>query len=87
MKPSAYSPNYDKLRAWLKSQREEKGLSLRAVSEVLGIHHSIVGKLEQNRRRIDIFEFVEYCRVLGVDPHEGLDILIPPSPKLSKSKT
>jgi len=86
MKPSAYSPRYDNLRAWLKSQREEQGLSLRAVSEKLEIHHSIIGKLEQNRRRIDIMEFVEYCRVLGVDPHEGLDILIPPSSKLPKSR-
>jgi len=76
MKPSAYSPNYDKLRAWLKSRREEKGLSLRAASEQWGRHHSIVGKLEQNRRRIDIIEFVEYCRALDIDPHEGLEVLI-----------
>lgn len=82
MKPSAYSPQYDKLRAWLKSQREEKGLSLRAASEKLGIHHSIIGKLEQSRRRIDVIEFVEYCRVLGIDPHEGLNILISTSSKL-----
>lgn len=82
MKPSAYSPNYDKLRAWLKSQREEKGLTLREVSERYGRHHSIIGKLEQDRRRIDIIEFVEYCRVLDVDPHEGLEILISGQSKL-----
>lgn len=78
MKPSAYSTRYDKLRDWLRSQREAKDLTMRAVSEELGIHHSIIGKLEQNRRRIDIVEFVEYCRVLGIDPHEGLDILLAP---------
>jgi transcriptional regulator with XRE-family HTH domain len=86
MKPSAYSSSYDKLRAWLKLQREEKGLSLRAVSEQLGRHHSIVGKLEQNRRRIDILEFVEYCQVLGVDPHEGLNVLVPTTSKSKKKK-
>jgi len=86
MKPSAYSPNYDKLREWLKSCREEKGLTIRAVSDLWGRHHSIVGKLEQNRRRIDIIEFVEYCRVLDADPHEGLDILITSASRSNKSK-
>lgn len=76
MKPSAYSSNYDKLRAWMKAKREEQDLSLREAAEMLGRHHSIIGKLEQNRRRIDIVEFVEYCEILGVDPHEGLSILI-----------
>ena len=36
----------------------------------------IVGKIEQSRRKVDIVEFVEYCRMLEVDPHEGLDIII-----------
>lgn len=86
MKPSAYSSNYDKLRAWLKSEREERGLSLREVSEKWGRHHSIVGKLEQNRRRIDIIEYVEYCRVLGADPHEGLDVLTSPAVRQQRKK-
>ena len=87
MKPSAYSPNYDQLREWLKSCREEKGLTIRAVSDLWERHHSIVGKLEQNRRRIDIIEFVEYCRVLDIDPHEGLEILIASSAQSRKSRT
>ena len=32
--------------------------------------------MEQDRRKIDIVEFVEYCIVLDADPHEGIDILI-----------
>lgn len=76
MKPSVYSPHYDKLRRWLKTQREKKGLSLRAVSAVVDRHHSVIGKMEQDRRKIDIVEFVEYCQALGADPHEGLDIVI-----------
>ena len=76
MKTSAYSPQYDKLRVWLKQRREEKGLSLRAVAEILGRHHSVIGKMEQNRRKIEICEFIEYCQALDVDPHDGLDVLI-----------
>jgi len=75
MKSSPYSPHYDKLRAWLKQQREKSGLTLREAAEAMGRHHSVLGKIEQQRRKIEILEFVRYCEVLGADPHEGLDIL------------
>jgi hypothetical protein len=76
MKSSPYSPHYDKLRAWLKQQRENSGMTLREAAEVMGRHHSVLGKMEQERRKIEILEFVKYCHVLGADPHKGLDILI-----------
>jgi hypothetical protein len=76
MKTSPYSPHYDKLRAWMKQKREEKGLSLRSASALLERHHSVLGKMEQYRRKIEILEFVYYCEKIGVDPHEGLDVLL-----------
>lgn len=76
MKSSPYSPQYEQLRNWLKKQRDESGLSLREASELMGRHHSVLGKMEQDRRKIEILEFVRYCQVLGADPHEGLEILI-----------
>lgn len=76
MKSSPYSPHYEKLRIWLKKQREASGLTLREASLAMGRHHSVLGKMEQDRRKIEVLEFVRYCQVLGVDPHEGLDILI-----------
>jgi len=76
MKTSPYSPHYDKLRAWMKQKRESSGLSLRAASSEMGRHHSVLGKMEQDRRKIEIVEFISYCEVIGADPHEGLDVLI-----------
>lgn len=76
MKPSAYSRKYAALRAWLKAKRQGLGLSLRDAGALVGRHHSVIGKLEQNRRRIDLAEFVEYCEALGLDPHEGLDVFM-----------
>lgn len=76
MKSSPYSPHYEKLRTWLKKQRDASGLTLREASLAMGRHHSVLGKMEQDRRKIEVLEFVRYCHVLGVDPHEGLDILI-----------
>lgn len=76
MKPSSYSNQYSELRKWLKAKREEQGITLREAAGFLDRHHSIIGKIEQNRKRIDVAEFVEYCEALGVDPHEGLDVFI-----------
>lgn len=76
MKSSPYSSHYEKLRIWLKAQRDKSGLSLRDVAEAMGRHHSVLGKMEQDRRKIEILEFVRYCQVLGADPHEGINILI-----------
>ncbi|WP_420553788.1 helix-turn-helix domain-containing protein [Neptuniibacter marinus] len=75
MKPSTYSKQYQELRLWLKAKREERGLSIRAVAEILQRHHSVIGKLEQDRRRIDIIELVAYCHAIGADPHEAIDVL------------
>jgi len=76
MRHSPYTQDYNARRVWLKAQREAKGLTLRQAGERVGRHHSVIGKLEQNRRRIDVAEFVDYCLGLGFDPHEGLEILI-----------
>jgi hypothetical protein len=76
MKTSVYSPHYDKLRMWLKAHREAHSLSLREVSDLWGKHHSILGKIEQARRKIEVVEFIELCQILKADPHEGLSLLI-----------
>lgn len=76
MKTSVYSPHYDKLRLWLKAARVEQGLTLRDLSQITGMHHSIFGKIEQGRRRMDIIEYVGYCRALGVDPEKGIKIIL-----------
>lgn len=76
MKSSPYSPHYEKLQTWLKEQRGKSGYSQREVSEIMNRHHSIVGKIEQRRKKIELLEFIKYCQVLGADPHEGLDILM-----------
>ena len=76
MRHSPYTHDYTALRAWLKAQREAKGMTMRQAGDCVGRHHSVIGKLEQDRRRIDIVEFVDYCICLGLDPHEGLDVLI-----------
>lgn len=76
MKSYPYSPHYEKLQSWLKEQRGKSGYSQREVSEIMNRHHSIVGKIEQRRKKIELVEFIKYCQVLGADPYEGLSILM-----------
>ena len=51
-------------------------MSLREAGDILNIHHSVLGKIEQGSRKMEISEFVQYCHAIGADPHEGIDVLI-----------
>lgn len=51
------------------------GLSQRALAERLDVVHSFVGKVETGDRRMDVFEFIEYCRALDWDAAEVLQEL------------
>jgi transcriptional regulator with XRE-family HTH domain len=85
MDRSIYSEKYQALRKWLKAERQkQEGLTLRVLAARLGIHHSIVGKIEQGERKLDVMEFVEYCEALGVDPVAGIRVIVSGAPKRSK---
>lgn len=72
---SLHSPEYKHLIAWLKEHREAQGLTMRQLGALLDEPHSFVGKVEQGERRIDVLEYVKYCRALGVAPEEGIAIV------------
>ena len=76
MKTSSYSIHYEKLRGWLKQKRSLTSLSLRELAPIIGSHFTSLGKMEQDRKKIEIVEFVKYCNALGADPHEGLEVII-----------
>jgi len=76
MKTSSYSLHYEKLRTWLKQKRASTSLTLRDLAPMIGAHFTSVGKIEQDRKKIEIVEFVKYCQAVGADPHEGLDVVI-----------
>ena len=76
MKTSTYSLHYEKLRSWLKTKRSLSSLTLREIAPMIGAHFTSVGKMEQDRKKIELVEFVRYCQAIGADPHEGLEIII-----------
>lgn len=49
---------------------------MRDVADILGEPHSLVQKVENLERRLDVYEYVQYCKALGIDPNQGLKFLI-----------
>lgn len=74
MQKSIHSRELKKLTIWLRMQREEKGLTMRDLAAILHKPHSFVGKIEQGERRLDVVEYVTYCRALKISPVEGIKL-------------
>lgn len=68
LRDSIYSERHLKFRDILVSQRKSLGLSQKDLSEKLGVHHSMIGKIEVGDRRLDALEFINYCKILEIDP-------------------
>ena len=62
----------------LKQQRETLGLTQRALAERMGVIYSLIGKVETGDRRLDVIEFIDYCRALELEPSEVLSMLEKP---------
>lgn len=63
------------LRSWLKSERETRNLSMRALAERMDKPHSYIQKVEQGERRLDVVEYVWYCQALDINPQIGLTFI------------
>jgi transcriptional regulator with XRE-family HTH domain len=64
------------LNRWLRDRRKSQGLTMRELGGRLGVAHSYVQKVETGERRLDVVEYVWYCRALEVKPDEGLDVVL-----------
>ena len=65
---SIHSADYRRVVEILASTRTAKGIQQTAVAAVLGKPQSYVSKVERWERRLDVIEFIAFCRVLGVSP-------------------
>lgn len=69
------SPKYARLIGWLIANRQAKGLSIRALAELLSVTTTAVHRIESLERRLDVFEYVQFCAALQIDPLEGIRLL------------
>jgi transcriptional regulator with XRE-family HTH domain len=75
MKKTIAAQEYSDFIDWLIAGRDARGLSMRALAERLNLPHSFVQKIESKERRLDVYEFAQYCEALGLDPHDGMRLL------------
>ncbi|WP_192877815.1 helix-turn-helix domain-containing protein [Haemophilus influenzae] len=54
-------------------RRNDLGLLQRALGKKMGVLASFIGKVETGDRRLDILEFIQYCKGLDLDPVQILD--------------
>ena len=75
MEKTIYSLEYEGLRKWLVRERDKAGLTQREVAALLDTPHSLVAKIENGERRLDVIEYCRICYVIGSDPCKGIDLV------------
>jgi len=65
---SAFTRKHEHFRALLADARRNAGLTQVALAKKLGRPQSFVSKFESGERRLDVIEFLEVARALGIDP-------------------
>lgn len=75
MTKSVFTEEYERFRQMLIAARKERDLTQVDIAERLGKPQSFVSKYERGERRLDVVEFLEVARAIGVDPKGFIDEL------------
>jgi transcriptional regulator with XRE-family HTH domain len=68
MVKSVYTNRYSAIRSLLIAERNAAGLTQQALADKLGRPQSYVSKFELGERRLDVVEFLDVLRSIGVEP-------------------
>lgn len=72
---SINTEKYQELVNWLKAERLAKGLSVRELALIIDEPFQFISKIETAQRKLNIYEYVQYCEALKLEATEGLAIL------------
>ena len=67
---------YEFLRSELKKARLESNILQKDLAKTLKRPQSYISKVESGERSMDIIEFVDYCKGLGLEPSKWLKKII-----------
>lgn len=70
-----FNEKYDRFRQLLIEARRQASLTQVELSKRLSRPQSFVSKYERGERRLDVIEFFEVARAIGVDPFDFLRII------------
>ncbi len=76
MSKSQHSPAYRLLPLLLRNLRETAGMTQRDLGKKLKKPQSWIYNCESANRRVDVTEFVLWCRACGADPRKEFDQVI-----------
>jgi len=71
MSKAQHASRYRQLPGLLRRLREDAQLIQRELGKKLKVSHVFVHKSEIGERRVDITEFMDWCRTCGVDLDRG----------------
>lgn len=75
MMKTIFTPEHRKLIGWLAAERRFQEISQGDLANKMGFANSnYISKIEQFDTKLDIAEYVHYCKAIDVDLHEGIDI-------------
>ena len=52
----------------LRGKRLDAGLTQADLAHKMGVSRLFIGRCERGDRRIDVIEFIAFCRALSIDP-------------------
>lgn len=70
---SAFEPGYLAIIDMLIERRREIGMTQTELAVLYGEDQSFVSRVERRQRRIDVWEFVRWCRAIRLTPGEVLE--------------
>ena len=70
-----YSETYRQQVQDLRALREQAGWSQTALSQELGWPQQRLSAVEAGARRLDVLEFLQLVRALGLTPEEGIGLV------------
>ncbi|EKK5221830.1 helix-turn-helix domain-containing protein [Cronobacter sakazakii] len=72
---SIYSNDYQLVIKALRDARIACGITQQEVASAFGRPQSFIAKVESGERRLDVVEFIRFCRAVNVDPFSVLEKL------------
>lgn len=74
-KKTIYSREYRQLVERLREARETLGLSQTELSQILGWPQQRMSTVEIGSRRLDVMEYFQLTRALGLSPEQALSLI------------
>lgn len=73
---SFHTPAYGRILGLLRRMRQDAGLTQAALAKRLKRTRTFVTKCELGERRIDVLEWIEFCRACRVEPTNAFKKLL-----------